>query len=339
MKINVEGLSLEIFPTKKGKLRAGTIKYKDEIIYGYRRIPRILNLSEGIKNFKNEFAIEEKVDGYNVRVVKIKDKILAFTRKGYYCPYTTERVKEFFNVEKFFKDFPNYILHFEVAGKNNPYIKEHPKGINDIKFFLFDISKKNCNSYLPIKERDEIAKAYKIPKVKVYGIFNGKQVNKIKKICKNKEIEGVVIKSLNNKKIAKYVNFYSCIRDIFYNSYRLFDTSSGLFLRRIFLALTYLKDNKMKKEEAKEIGKAFLNFLNAIDCYKKFKEVKEEYSIKVKNIETANKLIEELEKRGMQIEVKEIKKLKSYWKVIFYKKYDKTKEEIKKFILGKLTYD
>ncbi len=33
-----------------------------------------------------KITVEEKMNGYNVRVAKVKDDILAITRSGYICP-------------------------------------------------------------------------------------------------------------------------------------------------------------------------------------------------------------------------------------------------------------
>ena len=57
-------------------------------------------------HFNNEVAVEEKMNGYNVRIAQINDEIIAFTRGGYVCPYTTKKASEIMNMIDFFVIIP-----------------------------------------------------------------------------------------------------------------------------------------------------------------------------------------------------------------------------------------
>ena len=88
-----------------------------------------------------KITVEEKMNGYNVRVAKVKDDILAITRSGYICPYTTEKAKEKLDL-KFFDDFPELVLYGEMLGPDNPYVPKEIYGIDSVEFYIFDIREK-----------------------------------------------------------------------------------------------------------------------------------------------------------------------------------------------------
>ena len=98
-------------------LERGTILCEDGIVRGYPRIRRIINLTNGIRrNLTTAFHVEEKVDGYNVRVVRLCGRVVALSRGGYVCPFTTDRLKDLLDYEPFFRDNPHLVLCCEVAG-------------------------------------------------------------------------------------------------------------------------------------------------------------------------------------------------------------------------------
>jgi len=71
------------------KYPRGTIFFEGGLIPGYPRIMRVLHLKNGIKRYlKEQFYVEEKVDGYNVRIGILNGYPLAFTRGGFICPFT-----------------------------------------------------------------------------------------------------------------------------------------------------------------------------------------------------------------------------------------------------------
>ena len=68
-----------------------------DVVRGFPKIPRSLMLYPGIAaHFSTceKVAVEEKMNGYNVRVALIDDEIAGLTRGGFVCPYTTEKASE-----------------------------------------------------------------------------------------------------------------------------------------------------------------------------------------------------------------------------------------------------
>lgn len=95
--------------TKKiGTLGKGSIVTQEGIIFGFPSIARILHLENGIRNaYTQPFYVEEKVDGYNVRVARIQGRIAVFSRGAYICPFSTDRIVDFL-------DAKNYLMKIRI---------------------------------------------------------------------------------------------------------------------------------------------------------------------------------------------------------------------------------
>ena len=97
-----DGITFYRVLKKVGQLNKGTVVTDSEVIFDFPRIARILQLENGIKlTFTNPFYVEEKVDGYNVRIARVQGRVFAFTRGSYVCPFSTDRLIDFFNIDKF----------------------------------------------------------------------------------------------------------------------------------------------------------------------------------------------------------------------------------------------
>lgn len=335
-----EGIRYVRFRDSARNFRRGTVVFETgEAVLGFPHIKRVVQLENGIRRvFKNKpFYVEEKVDGYNVRVVKVNDKILAITRGGFLCPFTTERIEDFVNFD-FFKDYPNLVLVGEMAGPESPYLVEGPPYVKkDIEFFLFDIQEKGSGRSLPVEERYRLAEEYGIPQVERFGLYDSSKVGELKELIERlseEKREGIVMKSPDMKRIAKYVTPYANINDIKIGSHIFFDLPHGYFMQRIKRLAFYLAENHVKGEEfenyAKALGIALLRpFVESIHEVANGGEVDETFTVRVKNITTAHKMVTHFERLGVEIHIEDIEDLgNGYWGGITFKRVypDATRE-------------
>ncbi len=341
-----EGIRYVRFRDSAKGFRRGTVVFENgEAVIGFPHIKRIVHLENGISRvFKNRFFyVEEKVDGYNVRVVKVRDKILALTRGGFVCPFTTERIEDFVNFE-FFQDYPNLILVGEMAGPESPYIVEGPPYVKeDIRFFLFDIQEKGTGKSLPVEERYKLAEEYGIPQVERFGLFNRSRLDDlydlIERLSEDRR-EGIVMKTPDMKKVAKYVTPYANINDIRIGSHIFFDLPHGYFMGRIKRLAFYLAEKRVRggefDEYAKALGKALLRpFVESIHEVAHGGEVEETFTVRVKNISTAHRMITHFERLGVKIHIEDIEDLKNgYWRITFKRVYPDATREIKELWNG-----
>ena len=76
----------------------GEIIIDEHIVPLYPPIYRCYNFKKALRNQFQEsekFLVEEKMDGYNVRIINYAEEILCFTRGGFVWPYTTEKLENY----------------------------------------------------------------------------------------------------------------------------------------------------------------------------------------------------------------------------------------------------
>ncbi len=200
---------------------------KTYVVRGFPKIKRTLVLSECVRrHFRDtDVAVEEKINGYNVRIARIGENIYAITRRGYICPYTTERAREQIN-DEFFKDHPDCILCCEAAGLESPHVQKEIYS-KKLDFYLFDIRKAKTNEAFGVEEKLRIAEEYGIKVAPVFGVWSGDELVEnafrvVEKLDKEGR-EGIVLKDVEMKKNAvKYTTSYCNCSDLYY-AFRYFN--------------------------------------------------------------------------------------------------------------------
>ena len=264
-------------------------------VWGYPRIRRIYVLARGVQRyFKNApFFVEEKIDGYNVRLVEVKGRILAFTRGGFVCPYTTEWVQvwaEHMGLEEFFREYPDYVLCGEAVGAS-PYnaqrLYDLPPGLH---FYLFDIMRAD-GTLVPPAEKYEIAARYAIPTVPQLGTYDVAHIAALKELLLDLDRrgrEGVVMKSPNGERMIKFVTPFADLADIRDNLTLLYDVGAGFYLQRLVRVALFAQEFGVDREAyAYRIGESVLKGLAPLAD---FQGAKEEYVVLVRNLTTWHRL-------------------------------------------------
>lgn len=259
------------FKKDVGVMETGTVIYfrnKIEVIRGFPKIRRTLMLSPTLKNhFKDKIAIEEKMNGYNVRIASIGDEIVALTRRGYVCPYTTKKALEIMNLKDFFNDNPDLVICGEMLGTENPYVAHYYEEIGDIGFRVFDIRKKVSNEPMSIKEKTELLEKYNLPVVRLIGIYDVNDApSVIKKVIKeigNSGREGIVIKDPPMKiPPLKYTSSQAHDDELSYAFTYPFDFGRDFFFSRViregFQAFEMEEDKEELQKRAHRLGESIL---------------------------------------------------------------------------------
>jgi putative ATP-dependent DNA ligase len=328
----------------KGYYR-GTIFYDKWIIPGYPRIPRILHLENGIKRyFKTPFYVEEKMDGYNVRVALIENKLIAFTRGGFICPFTTDRIDDLIDPE-FFRKYPGYVICGEVVGPGNPYNIESTSYVSeDVAFFVFDLfSEKGIK--LPPEERYRIVKEFSLREVKRWGPFEADNINEVKEIVlelNSLNREGIVIKSIEGDTAVKYVTLSSCLRDLEATTHLITELPAGFYIQRILRAIFFSHEFGIPLDDTyllKAARALYLNPLNSLLSIRDGDEIKEVFTVKVKVRDTVPKLLKALSRAGIKTRLLEMEKEDAYYRVKFAKIYTIGSKEMRQRLRGKSFFD
>ncbi|RUM87006.1 MAG: RNA ligase [Thermodesulfatator sp.] len=198
----------------------GTILGEEILVPGFPHIPRIFRLSTGVPRYFSEaFFAEEKIEGYNVRLFRTGREILAVTRRGFICPFATDRWPDFLpRLSEFFEDHPELAVCCEVAGPGNPFVGEWPPYIKeDVRFFVFDLMRLPEGHLLPPEEKYALLEAYGFPAPEVSGPFWPGDLSPLLALLRRYEAEGregVVLKGVSGRPYLKYVTPVSNLEDM-----------------------------------------------------------------------------------------------------------------------------
>ncbi|MEM2727280.1 MAG: RNA ligase [Archaeoglobaceae archaeon] len=286
-----------------------------KVFRGFPKIKRILYLESGLKKHfgSKKIALEEKMNGYNVRIAKIGEEIYAITRRGLICPYTSEKVRERIPKE-FFKEFPEHMLCCEAIGSASPYVPDY-YGIEGLEFFLFDIRECRTNRPVSIGEKEEIAERYGIKMVKILLKTHADDLQNIKKVVEelnSRGREGIVFKDLEMILAPlKYTTSFSNCGDLSYAFKNFEEYGRDFMLARIIReAFQTFEFRGDIEERAYRLGKAILS--SAVDSIRKVsegKEVTEDLRLTFSNEDVLELFKMHLKLLGVNLrEIKRIKK-------------------------------
>ncbi len=314
----------------------GTVITGKRIIWGFPHIKRIFTLEKGIKKNISEGTVylEEKIDGFNVRIAKTGGKIYAFSRGGFLEFFVTEKVREL-GLEKFFEDHPKYVLCGEMLG-NTPYTK--PTNEFDVKLFVFDIDDGHGN-YLPCEMKYELLRKYNIPSVPLIGKFKADDFKKLNRLAldfNKARREGIVIKSESRRELVKYVNPNADIDDIGNCSYLFFDMPFGFFNQRMLRSAFFIRDYGLdRKKYGKELGDFYYKgIVRALDDIASGKNIEEEFEILVKD-ETVWEKIRKHAGKEVKLNLIFKRKEKNGTRIRFSKTYLRTTRLLRAYLNGR----
>ncbi len=331
-------------------VEAGTTIFLEpfEVVRGFPKIPRTLLLYPGIAaHFSSceKVAVEEKMNGYNVRVALIGDEIAGITRGGFVCPYTTEKAGELVGRD-FFIEHPDLVLCGEMVGPDNPYV---PKSIYDIEslgFFVFDIRDKLTGNPMPVMKRRELAEEFGLNSVRFFGEHDVEKAHiGIANIIRDFGTslhEGVVIKDPEMiLPPVKYTSSMSNCADLkyafeFYNDYGR-DFFFPRVCREAFQAVEWEEPDDVLKERCRRIGESIL--LPMIKTIKKKKEgerITESVQIRVRNLRTSREFEEHLRLLGVDAVFDEPEKIGDEYLVRIRKIYHSTTDKTDSILRGEL---
>ncbi len=281
-----------------------------EIVHGYPKIKRAMMLGTAIKkHFSDRVAVEEKMNGYNVRVVSIEGDVVALTRGGFICPYSTEVARRLIP-SQVFEDHPETVLCGEMVGPENPYVPKDIYPTDTIDFYLFDLSAKNSKGTLGTHKTHEFAEDYGINATPFLGEFRAeKAYEPIKRIVKQlgrRGHEGVVMKDPDNElSPLKYTSSESNCSDLaiafrYYNDYAL-DFFVSRAVREGFQAVEWNESEDEMRARALRLGESILLPLaDTVRRRRNGEQIVQQVRIRVKSLQTARDFEYHLRRSGMK---------------------------------------
>ncbi|MGM0591230.1 MAG: RNA ligase [Halobacteriota archaeon] len=338
------GRPYEHLPDYRSKVNRGTVLIEGSVVQGFPKIPRTLVLETGIpRYFDDEFAVEEKMNGYNVRVAHV-DEPLAFIRGGVICPFTTCKVRSLLALDEFFEDHPDQMLCGEMVGPENPYTPfEYPE-IDSLAFRAFDVRHRETGEPVPVEARRELCTRYDIPQVQFHGLFDpSTAATALKELIDELDAEGregIVMKSADVSHQLKYTTSSANQGNLEYAFSLPFDYGQDFMFRRIirdaFQAVEWEEDGEAATERAGDLGTAVL--CSMVETIRKVQEgetVGERHTVRG-DPDCIDALFDHLRAQRLRLEIESDRVVDGERLVTFVKKTQKSNDRIQAYLDGKI---
>lgn len=307
----------------------GTFFNEKILVLGYPSIPRIYILETGLKRYMTyPFYAEEKIEGYNVRIIKVEKDILAFTRRGYVCPFATDRwIDKLPCLSDLLEKYPQLVVCCEVAGPENPFVSEWPPYIKeDVQFFVFDFAEYGKGEFLPESEKLRLLETYNLPHPEIFGpLHPERDYIKIKEIIKKyhrEGREGLVFKPEKEGTRIKYVTPYSNLMDLKVVFPFLGEVEPNFVSLRLIRLLLNLYEFEEFKEEVYENLAGYL-FEDTLKSLKEKRVSEEIFRVRFKKEENFLALVAHFRLARVNIEILSKTWEKEYLVIEFKKIYPK----------------
>ncbi|HPS58458.1 MAG TPA: RNA ligase [Spirochaetota bacterium] len=261
----------------------------------YPHIFRVFRLREGVERFfrNGSFYAEEKIDGYNVRIIKFKENLLAVTRGGLICPFTTEWIEFWrgrYSFDEFFAMYPGTALCAEFLG-DNPYNSKRDTSLPPgLSFFCFDIMKPD-GSFLPVEERYSVTAKLGLPCVKSFGRFTAADMGRLREIMLDLNStgrEGLVMKKPGSDGAIKFVTAASDLADLEQFLVFFYDIEPGFYSNRLMRVSLFVQEFGL--DEAEYIKRTGAAVIKGYGALKNYEGSFEDFTVYMHSVETWNSL-------------------------------------------------
>lgn len=314
-RMEFEGLSYVRFSGRGGFAR-GSVFLEGRVVPPYPSVGRIFALREGVRrNLAGPFAVEEKIDGYNVRIARVAGRLVAVVRSGYVCPFTTDRLPDLAPLEPLFDEDPDLVLCAEVAGPENPYIHgQVPHVSEDVQLFAFDLMRLDRAGVLPPAQARERLERHGLPRVPQLGILGPDDPEGLRRVALELDAqgsEGMVLKPLDgDADPVKYVTPSVNLADVVDDASLLAELPSEFFSSRIVrlaIGLDELDLRERLPETEARLGRALLEeFEGTLRDFRKSGVVSQVFRVRVRRPERLDALLEHVKSISKRVNVHEL---------------------------------
>ncbi len=327
----------------------GTAVFGRQVVYGYPHIGRVLALESGLKaHFRAPFWAEEKINGFNVRIVQVEGTPIALSRGGFVCPFTTDRLPDLMPLSVF-EEHPEIVVCAEVAGPDNPYLESFPPFVrHDVRLFVFDLMQKDHNRFLPCRDKTEITDRHALPTVPQYGYFTLENVAEIRAIMlrlNEQWREGLVFKEDSGRNHrAKYVTGNVNIDDLRAAADNLLELPAEYFTNRLLRLILFAEENGLPvtPEMERMLGEALLQGLHgACDKFNRERKVYTTFRCRFRERGNAEMLLDHLRRasHGIKIQKRRLERDGAHWLLEFDRIYPALTGMLGDLMAGKMLYD
>jgi len=338
-----EGRAYRHLPGYRKSVEKGTVLIDDTVVRGFPKIPRCLVLDAGIpQQFDESIAVEEKLNGYNVRVARIEGDVLGFTRSGIVCPFTTHKVRSLLPVDRFFDHHPDRMLCGEMIGPENPYTVEECYDVDSIAFRAFDIRDHVSGEPLPVLDRREICEEFDIPQTELFGTYEpAEAVESTPEIVRELDAErreGIVMQTLSGSQQLKYTTSAANQGDLAFAFTFPFDYGREFSFRRLiregFQSVEFEESASRRRERAHGLGESLLlPMTESIEQIESGERIGEQHTVRAEP-RVVDALLEHFRDQGLTISIETDRRIEGKRLLTFAKRIQRTNDKTEAYLNG-----
>lgn len=332
----------------------GVLAVDGRVVPDYPHIARVFALSAGVReNFDGPFYAEEKIDGYNVRLVPAQGRIAPFTRSGRLCPFTYDRLPDLVDLNALhglFDRHPDVIVCAEVAGPGNPYMDTvSPHGGEDVALLVFDLMRFGEQRFVGVEEREAILADFPaIPQAPRLGRYTADDLERLGEDILRIDAdggEGVVLKPPSEGLRLKYVCPSINLQDIASESALEMETPGEFYTHRVVrmvMALHELGQQQRMPEMADALGRSLMDgFDRALTEVERSGRLARRYHVRLRHEATADALLEHLNAGSRTIKAVEVsrRRLGDHTELVFEKVFRKSTSKLETLLKGGPIFD
>lgn len=338
-----EGLEYRHLPDYRKSLERGTALVEGEVVRGFPKIPRTLVLDPGMPSFfEGSVVVEEKLNGYNVRIARVDGDLLAFTRSGIVCPFTTRAVVADLDLEAFFDDHPGLMLCGEVIGPESPYTSYDYPDVDSVAFRAFDLRDRASGDPVGVDERRDRCEAYGVPQVPRHGRFDADrapdELRSVVAALDEEGREGVVLKSPDGTEQLKYTTSATHRADLAHAFSLPFDYGREFVFKRVvreaFQTAEWDEPAEVRRERARDLGEAILfPMVETIEAVEAGEPAGERHTIRA-DPETIDATLDHFRDLGLELEIEDDRTADGERVVTFVKRMRSTEDKTRAYLDG-----
>lgn len=343
---STNGRTYHVLPDARHGLERGTVLVESTgaIVRGYPSIPRVLVLDPGVESFFSDVervAVEEKLNGFNVRVAAVDGTVLAFTRGGYVCPYTTARVRELLDPASFFADHPRMVLCAELIGPETPYTSHDYAAVESDAIRVFDVRERASGEPVPVDRRRDLCGAYGFDQPPFFGWHSPEEatgaVEDVVADLDEREREGVVLKSADATQVLKYTTGAQHHNELAFAFSLPYEYGRDFLFSRLVregFQAAELDDEATLRERARDLGESILlPMVETIETVADGQTVGEDHTVRGEP-ERIDALLEHLRQFSLTVEILEDRREDGERVVRFRKVATSTVDRIEYYLDG-----
>lgn len=308
-----DGRDYRFLSSKRRGVERGTVLFEECVVRGYPSTPRALVAGPAIRErFGGRVHVEEKLNGYNVRLARVDGDVLAFTRSGHVCPVTTGHARRTYDLDPFFDDHPETMLCVEYVGPDTPYTDHDYPDVDGMAARAFSVRDRASGEPWPVERRRETLSKVGIPQVRQLGSYDDPEAaaeavpDHVRRLDAEGR-EGVVCKSADGARVLKYTAGRTNRRDLEHAFALPFECGQDFLFSRVvreaFQAHEFDEGYPALRQRAHELGEAILlPFVDAIGTVDRGETVGEVHAVRGRPGEV-EALLSHFRDQGIELEV------------------------------------